>query len=160
MALENIVGGSAPHRRWMIAFGFGLVHGFGFSFALRETLQFAGSHLLTSLLGFNLGVELGQALVLLLLIPALDALFRFVVKERMGTIILSALVAHTGWHWMTERWERLRQFQVQWPEINSAMMATGIRWIIMVLIVSGVAGLVVWLMRQRGSRNVQGDAGR
>ena len=54
----------------MIAFGFGLVHGFGFSFALRETLQFAGSHLLTSLLSFNIGVELGQLLVLLLLIPA------------------------------------------------------------------------------------------
>ena len=60
MALENIVGSSTVQRRWMIAFGFGLVHGFGFSFALRETLQFAGSHLLTSLLSFNIGVELGQ----------------------------------------------------------------------------------------------------
>src|SRR5262245_15520679 len=68
MALENIVGSNAG-RRWMITFGFGLVHGFGFSFALRQTLQFAGSHLLTSLLSFNLGVELGQLLVLLLLIP-------------------------------------------------------------------------------------------
>src|SRR5579883_1687008 len=37
MALENIVGTSTVHRRWMITFGFGLVHGFGFSFALRET---------------------------------------------------------------------------------------------------------------------------
>src|SRR5439155_4932131 len=45
MALENIV---APQlrRRWIITFAFGLVHGFGFSFALRQTLQFAGSHLL------------------------------------------------------------------------------------------------------------------
>jgi hypothetical protein len=144
----------------MIAFGFGLVHGFGFSFALRETLQFAGSHLLTSLLSFNLGVELGQALVLLLLIPTLDALFRFVVTERMGTIILSALVAHTGWHWMTERWERLRQFQFQWLEINPAMMAAGMRWLIVGLVVSGVAGLVVWLIRQRGGRSAQGDVGR
>ena len=87
------------------------MHGFGFSFALRETLQFAGSHLLTSLLSFNVGVELGQLLVLALLIPALDLLFRFVVAERMGTIILSALVAHTGWHWMIERGERLRRFR-------------------------------------------------
>ncbi len=160
MALENIVGGSTQHRRWMIAFGFGLVHGFGFSFALRETLQFAGSHLLASLLSFNLGVELGQALVLLLLIPVLDALFRFVVNERMGTIILSALVAHTAWHWMTERWERLRQFQFQLPEISSAAMATGLRWIIVALIVSGAVGLGVWLMRQRGGRSAHGDAGR
>ena len=59
----------------MIAFGFGLVHGFGFSFALRETLQFAGDHMLTSLLSFNIGVELGQLLVLLIMIPALDVLF-------------------------------------------------------------------------------------
>ena len=99
MALENIVS-PAWRRRWMIAFAFGLVHGFGFSFALRDTLQFAGTHLLTSLLSFNVGVELGQVVVLLLLIPALELLFRFGVAERMGTIVLSAIVAHTGWHWM------------------------------------------------------------
>jgi len=112
MALENIVGSGTVQRRWIIAFGFGLIHGFGFSFALRETLQFAGSHLLTSLLCFNIGVELGQVMVLLLLIPLLDLLFRFVVAERMGTIILSAIVAHTGWHWMIERWEHLRQYRL------------------------------------------------
>jgi hypothetical protein len=110
MALENIVGSNEQRRfrhRWMMAFGFGLVHGFGFSFALRETLQFAGSHLLISLLSFNIGVELGQLLVLALLIPALAVLFRYVVAERIGAIMLSALVAHTGWHWMIERVERL-----------------------------------------------------
>ena len=57
--------------------------------------QFAGSHLITSLLAFNVGVELGQLLVILLLVPALGLLFRF-VPERIGTIILSALVAHTA----------------------------------------------------------------
>jgi hypothetical protein len=160
MALENIVGGSTTHRRWIIAFGFGLVHGFGFSFALRETLQFAGSHLLTSLLCFNIGVELGQVLVLLLLIPALDVLFRFVVAERMGTIILSALVAHTGWHWMLERWDRFRQFQFQWPEFNAALVASGLRWIMLIVAAGGAVALVLWLMRQRGSRGAQGEVGR
>ncbi len=58
------------HRRWIIAFGFGLVHGFGFSFALKETLQFAGSHLLTSLLGFNIGVELGTIAGARYVVPA------------------------------------------------------------------------------------------
>lgn len=109
MALENIVGTASVHRRWMITFGFGLVHGFGFSFALHETLQFAGSHLVTSLLAFNVGVELGQILVLLVLVPLLALLFRYVVAERIGTIILSALIAHTGWHWMLERIEVLRK---------------------------------------------------
>lgn len=108
MALENIVG--ATKRRWLFALGFGLVHGFGFSFALHETLQFAGAHLVTSLLAFNVGVELGQLCVLLLLVPALAGLFRFVVAERVGTIIASALAAHAAWHWTAERAEVLGRF--------------------------------------------------
>ena len=146
MALENIVGAN-PHRRWLIAFGFGLVHGFGFSFALRETLQFAGSHLVTSLLSFNIGVELGQILVLILLVPVLGALFRFLVAERMGTIILSALVAHNGWHWMLERGAVLGQFQ--WPDFNAAFFAGFMRWLLAMLILMGVAGLVFRLLRKR-----------
>src|SRR5260221_108225 len=70
MAIENVIGTNVQ-RRWMITFAFGLVHGFAFSFALREQLQFAGNHLLTSLLSFNVGVELGQLLVLVVLIPLL-----------------------------------------------------------------------------------------
>jgi len=108
MALENIVGANAL-RRWIIAFGFGLVHGFGFAFALRESLQFAGSHLVTALLAFNVGVEIGQIAVLLVMVPALNLLFRY-LPERIGVIILSALIAHTGWHWMTERFADLRKF--------------------------------------------------
>jgi hypothetical protein len=141
MALENVVV-AQPRRRWMIAFGFGLVHGFGFSFALRQTLQFAGSHLLTSLLSFNVGVELGQLLVLLLLVPALNLLFRR-VPERMGTIVLSALVAHTGWHWMMERGDRLRQFRFPWPELNAALLASATRWLMVAVIAAGL----VWLWR-------------
>ena len=128
MALENIVlaareagpSSAVGRRRWILAFAFGLVHGFGFSFALRETLQFAGSHLLTSLLSFNVGVELGQLLVLALMVPALQLLFRFVVAERIGTIMLSALVAHTAWHWTADRWGSLRQFA--WPALDAAAL--------------------------------------
>ena len=95
MALENIVG-VRPAARWVVTFAFGLVHGFGFSFVLEHTLQFAGSHLLTSLLAFNIGVELGQLLVLAILVPLLNLLFKHVVAERMGTIILSVIVGHTA----------------------------------------------------------------
>jgi hypothetical protein len=145
MALENIVAESAAHRRWMMAFGFGLVHGFGFSFALRETLQFAGSHLAISLVSFNIGVELGQLLVLILLVPALRLTFRFVVAERMGTIILSALVAHTGWHWMMERAERLSQFPFQWPAFRAAMLAGSLRWLLVILTLAGGVRLLLRL---------------
>ncbi len=139
MALENIAV-ATPKRRWMITFLFGLVHGFGFSFGLQHTMQFAGSHLLTSLLSFNLGVELGQLLVLALMVPALDLLFRFVVAERMGTIIVSALVAHTAWHWMIDRFGVLRQFP--WPALTAADLASGIRWLMALIAVGGLAWLV------------------
>jgi hypothetical protein len=113
MALENIVG-TRWQRRWIVAFAFGLVHGFGFSFVLGETLQFAGSHLLTSLLAFNLGVELGQVLVVLLAVPLLNLAFRNARAERIGTIVLSALLAHSGWHWMSERAEAFAQYDIPW----------------------------------------------
>ena len=148
MALENIVGSNLG-RRWMITFGFGLVHGFGFSFALRQTLQFAGSHLLTSLLSFNVGVELGQLLVLLLLIPALELLFRFGVAERIGTIILSAIIAHTAWHWMTERWETLRQFKFEWPALTATFMLTVVRWLLIGVSLAAAVWLVGVLRKRR-----------
>jgi hypothetical protein len=158
MALENIVGGSTVNRRWMITFGFGLVHGFGFSFALRQSLQFAGSHLLTSLLSFNVGVELGQLLVLALLIPILDILFRFVVAERIGTIIFSALVAHTGWHWMIERGEILKQFRFQWPAITAALLANVLFWLMLLAISAGLIWLVFAVLRNREERRVDSKA--
>jgi hypothetical protein len=149
MALENIVG-SDIRRRWLMACAFGLVHGFGFSFALRETLQFAGSHLLTALLSFNLGVELGQLLVLVLLVPLLDFAFRHVLAERVGSIVISALVAHTGWHWMLERGERLVQFP--WAAPDAASLASAMRWMMAALVLAAL----LWLLRARGGRKREG----
>ena len=136
----------------MIAFGFGLVHGFGFSFALRETLQFAGSHLLTSLLSFNIGVELGQLLVLAVMVPVLELLFRYVVAERMGTIILSALVAHTAWHWMMDRADQLRQFRFEWPIIDAAMLATALRVLMVIVLLAGLIWAARAMFRDRAER--------
>jgi len=155
MALENIVGVSHVTWRWVIALAFGLVHGFGFSFALRETLQFAGPHLLTSLVSFNVGVELGQILVLALLVPALQGLFRFVVAERIGTIILMALVGHTGWHWMVERAAALRQFD--WPAFDAALLALALRWLMVLVALVGLG----WLASTRwpaAGRRLRRDA--
>ena len=152
MALENIVAASVA-RRWIITFLFGLVHGFGFSFGLSHTLQFAGTHLLTSLLAFNIGVELGQLLVLVALIPALDLLFRFVVTERLGIILVSAVVAHTAWHWMTERFDVLRQFP--WPAVTAAGLASGIRWIMALVVVA--AGVWVACTLARRTQEARGE---
>jgi hypothetical protein len=148
MALENIVVRS-PKRRWIITFCFGLVHGFGFSFLLRERLQFAGSHLLTSLVSFNIGVELGQIFVLALMVPALVLLFRY-VDERTGTIILSAFAAHSAWHWTTERYEQFSKFPWGWPVIDAAFMAVALRWAVVAVSLAGV----VWLVRVLRRRGV------
>ncbi|MEO6444423.1 MAG: HupE/UreJ family protein [Gemmatimonadaceae bacterium] len=150
MALENIL---APRleRRWLIAFGFGLVHGFGFSFALGDSLQFAGRHLLTALLSFNVGVELGQLLVIAVAVPLLAWLFRSVVPERAGTIVLSALVAHSAWHWMTARGATLTAYELRVPAMDAALAITVMRGLMALLLLGGVlwgmSGIVKRWMR-------------
>jgi hypothetical protein len=139
MAVENVLAPRFGHR-WVLAFAFGLVHGFGFSFALGESLQFAGAHLLTSLLSFNVGVELGQLLVLALVIPPLNLLIRNARSERVATIVLSAIVAHTAWHWMVDRAGDLRQFTFAWPRLDAefGVFATG--W----LLVGVLSAAILW----------------
>ena len=157
MALENAVSASAGHR-WALAFGFGLVHGFGFSFALHETLQFAGAHLLLSLLSFNVGVELGQLAVLAALVPALGLLFRW-LPERSGTIILSALVAHTGWHWMIDRGATLGEYSFTWPVLSAAFFLDVVRWLMLAVVAAGAAWLLFNLLPYalRGGTPPEGD---
>jgi hypothetical protein len=145
MALENIVS-PGLRRRWILTFAFGLVHGFGFSFALRETLQLAGSHVLTSLVAFNVGVEIGQIVVLAALVPALALLFRVGFPERIGTIILSALVAHTGWHWFTERGQQLMRYQFQVPAFDATFFLMVVRWLIVLTIAAAAAWLISGLV--------------
>jgi hypothetical protein len=147
MAIENAIGARVG-RRWMIAFAFGLVHGFAFSFALREQLQFAGNHLLTSLLSFNIGVELGQLAVLLVAIPLLNFTFRRMVPERIGVIVLSVLIGHTAWHWLTERAERLAQFPL--PALDAATLASAMRWLIALI----VLGIAMWAVNSLVQRRV------
>ena len=139
MAFENIIGAKLE-RRWMMTFAFGLIHGFGFSFLLRERLQFAGEHLVASLLAFNVGVEIGQLFVLVLAVPLLALTFRYVVAERMGTILLSALVAHTAWHWATERGSVLIGYR--WPEFTRVDVSQLVR---LAMVIVG-AGFVMWLL--------------
>ena len=153
MAFENIVG-SQWEKRWMIAFGFGLVHGFGFSFALSEILQFAGGHLLTSLLAFNLGVEIGQLIIILIAVPLLNLLFRHVVAERVGTILLSAVLAHSGWHWMSERASQLGEYSFQMPAFSLSLLASFTRWLMLLVVI----GAVLWAMVQVYGRFLGGGS--
>jgi hypothetical protein len=156
MALENIVGAKIQ-RRWLIAFGFGLVHGFGFSFALSESLQFAGSHLAISLLTFNIGVEIGQLLVLAAAVPILSYAFKR-IPERMAIVLLSAFVAHTAWHWMTERGATLGEYQFTRPALDLAFAASAMRAGIVLLIITAAAWVMTEIYRRFGSTGAKGAA--
>lgn len=126
MALENIVGVDIGRRVFVTGL-FGLVHGFGFSYGLQQDLQFAGTHLLVSLFAFNLGIEIGQVLVLALMLPLLALVRRYVIKGRVGVIVVSALVAHTGWHWMLDRGTELSRYD--WPQPSLSGAITALAWI-------------------------------
>jgi HupE / UreJ protein len=155
MAVENVLsswlGSDSPARlrwRWLVAGAFGLVHGFGFSFVLQEDLQLAGSHLLLSLLAFNVGVELGQLAVLLLVVPALAVLLQRPRTRPAGIIILSALIGHVAWHWMVERLDALRF--VRWPSLDE--LAPG--WLLAGVVLLTIVGGAVWLSR-KGASNLR-----
>ncbi|HBJ90418.1 MAG TPA: hypothetical protein DDZ21_10670 [Gammaproteobacteria bacterium] len=147
MAFENIVGAKLEHR-WVVTFGFGLIHGFGFSFLFSETLQFAGGHLFSSLLAFNVGVELGQLMVLLLVIPVLNLLFKYLVDERIGSILLSALLAHSAWHWMVDRGGQLGQFSFQAPVLDALFFAALMRWVMLLIVILGIGWGMYELFRR------------
>ncbi len=148
MALENVL---RPNLRWrwVVTGLFGLVHGFGFSFVLQNQLQFAGDHLLLSLLAFNVGIELGQLLCIVVAIPLLSLLFAKIrLSERLVTVVISAFVAHTAWHWLTERWDTLAK--VEWPEVD--LVTLGL-WIALAAALAGLAWTLLGrstILRRRG----------
>jgi len=82
VAAENLFGKPVVARRWLVSFCFGLVHGFGFSSALRD-LGLSTHGLVLSLFGFNAGVEIGQGLVVALALPALVLLRNTRWERRM-----------------------------------------------------------------------------
>jgi HupE/UreJ protein len=141
-AVSPVSSETSLKRRWIATFAFGLAHGFALSFALRPALQLAGSHTLTAMVAFNIGVELALLLVLALLIPAVALVFRYLIGERTGIVVVSALAGHTAWHWMDERWDLLRKFTFEWPTIDAALLAGALRWTMLLV----AAGALYWLL--------------
>ena len=82
-------------------------------------------------------------------VPVLDALFRRGVPERLGTIVLSAFVAHTGWHWMTERGGLLAQYRFEWPVFDMAFLDLLLRWSMLAVGLAAVAWLIFGVFAKR-----------
>jgi hypothetical protein len=104
VGVENVARGEEPRGRWALAFGFGLVHGLGFASALREAgLGAFGTSVVGPLVGFNIGVELGQLAVAAVLLTVLWRLRRIPAFARHGTRVVSWLVAAIGLVWLVQR---------------------------------------------------------
>lgn len=99
LAAANNLWPVVEHRRWRVAFGFGLIHGFGFASVLAE-LGLPADALVLSLLGFNAGVEVGQMAIVATFLPA-AYLLRHTRFYRRGVFILGSwltmLVALVWW---------------------------------------------------------------
>ena len=103
VGFENLVP-RPPRGRWLLVFGFGLVHGLGFASVLRE-IGLPRRGLLLSLLSFNLGVELGQLLVVALALPIVVTCARRAPRafERWGLQIGSGVIGLFGTIWLVTR---------------------------------------------------------
>ena len=102
LAAANNLKPLVEHRRWMVAFGFGLIHGFGFASVLAE-LGLPQETLVLSLLGFNLGVEVGQLAIVAVFLPCAYAL-RQTPFYRIGIFIGgSVLTLGIALVWFIER---------------------------------------------------------
>ena len=96
-------------RRWMVAFAFGLIHGFGFASVLAD-LGLPRDALLLALVGFNLGVEVGQLVIVSAFLPTAYALRRTALYQRLIFLGGSALICAVATGWLIERAFNLKLF--------------------------------------------------
>jgi hypothetical protein len=101
VAVENLLFAGSAWRRVLVAFVFGLVHGLGFAGALGE-LGLAGMPLVRALIGFNVGVELGQVACVVVFLPLFVWASRPPALARLPQAA-SVLVAVMGAFWFVER---------------------------------------------------------
>jgi len=102
LAALNNVFPLVKHGRWVAAFGFGLIHGFGFASALKDLGLPTGS-LALSLFGFNVGVELGQLAIVALFLPVAFGMRQTWAYRRLVLTGGSVAIAAVAGVWLIER---------------------------------------------------------
>jgi len=104
VGIENLLRGDIPKARRMVAFAFGLIHGFGFALALREAgIGSATGGIVLPLFSFNLGVEVGQILVAAVALPIIWKLRANPLFVARWVPACSAVVVLLGSFWFVER---------------------------------------------------------
>ncbi len=89
-------------RRWMVAFGFGLIHGFGFASVLGD-LGLPQQTLLLALVGFNVGVECGQLAIVAVFLPLAFGMRRTWLYQKLLFVVGSLLIVVIALAWLSER---------------------------------------------------------
>jgi hypothetical protein len=102
LAAANNLWPVVEHRRWLVAFGFGLIHGFGFASVLSE-LGLPADALVLSLLGFNAGVEVGQMAIVAAFLPLAFGLRNTRFYLRGVFVVGSWLTMLVALMWLIER---------------------------------------------------------
>jgi len=102
LAAANNLWPVVEHRRWLVAFGFGLIHGFGFASVLAE-LGLPADALVLSLLGFNAGVEVGQMAIVAGFLPVAFLLRNTRFYLRGVFVVGSWLTMLVALVWLLER---------------------------------------------------------
>ncbi len=98
----NVLFPVVKERRWALALGFGLVHGLGFASVLSD-LGLTSTHLLEALIGFNVGVELGQLAIVLMLMPAAFLIRDSTFYRRILLPTCSAVIGVLAIYWILTR---------------------------------------------------------
>jgi len=106
-ALNNIYPLINYKREWLLAFLFGFIHGFGFANALHE-MELNSTHFASAVFGFNIGVEVGQVVIVAFLLPLLYKLARKRFYKKLFVPSLSLLVAFIALLWAIDRAFALR----------------------------------------------------
>jgi hypothetical protein len=102
VAALNNLRGTIEKRRWVMAFVFGLIHGFGFASVLAD-LGLPQNALVLALVGFNVGVELGQMAIVVAFVPVAFWLRRTLFYRHGVLTFGSLLVALIAGYWFVQR---------------------------------------------------------
>jgi hypothetical protein len=102
LAALNNIWPLISRRLWLVAFGFGLIHGLGFANVLAE-LNLPRENLLAALFAFNLGVELGQLTILFAALPLFILVARQLSFGRLAVPAANLAIAAIGALWFTDR---------------------------------------------------------
>ncbi len=141
------------NKEWAIAFGFGLFHGLGFA-GLLSDLGLDRSNRIQSLLGFNLGIEIGQAVIILLLFPVLFILRRTLAYTWIFTLGSIALaVVATGW-----AFERLFETDVGVNDLIDPVFAWPRAFWVMIVAAMAATALYAFEDRRRRLRPLPATA--